>query len=184
MLVRTRLGEDGSKDADVMKALQWAIKTTPANRRIETCLEFLETFAEASDRTALAIAAGEEGLKYSREAFDARVVYSLHHRLGQLEMKRKNWDDAWKHLLSAAFMAPDDLLIMLDLARVYDKQGQVRRAYARYKRVAAAPGAPPEIAAEIKSAMDRLRKQLPKDDPLLKDEPATGRGRGGGGGRS
>ena len=28
--------------------------------------------------------------------------------------------------------------------------------------------------------MDRLRKQLPKDDPLLKDEPAAGRGRGGG----
>ena len=95
------------------------------------------------DRTTLAIAAGEEGLKYSREAFDARVVYALHHRLGQLEMKGQNWDDAWKHLLSAAFMAPDDLLIMLDLARVYDKQGQVRRAYARYKRVAAAPGAPP-----------------------------------------
>ena len=189
LLVRKRLEEDGSKDADVMKALQWAIKTTPANRRIETCLEFVETFAEAPGRTTLAIAAGEEGLKYSREAFDARVVYALHHRLGQLEMTRQNWDDAWKHLLSAAFMAPDDPLIMLDLARVYDKQGQVRRAYARYKRVAATPGAPPEIAAEIKSAMDRLRKQLPKDDPLLKDEtpPATGRGGragGGGGGRS
>jgi hypothetical protein len=28
-----------------------------------------------------------------------------------------------------------------------------------------------------------LRQQLPKDDPLLRDEPATGRGRGGGVGR-
>jgi len=183
LLVRKRLDQAGSKDADVMKALEWAVRTTPANRRIETCLTFLETFAEAPDRTALAIAAGEAGLKYSREAFDARVVYTLHHRLGQLEMQRQNWNDAWKHLLSAAFMAPDDLPITLDLARVYDKQGQIRRAYARYKRVAAAPGAPPEIAAEVKSAMDRLRKQLPKDDPLLKDEPVAGRGGRGGGGR-
>ena len=88
-----------------------------------------------------------------------------------------------KHLLSAAFMAPDDLNVILDLARVYDKQGETRRAYARYKRLSVAPGAPPEIAAEIKSAMDRLRALLPKDDPLLRDEPVTGRGRGAGAGR-
>jgi hypothetical protein len=83
-------------------------------------------------------------------------------------------------------MAPDDLNVILDLARVYDKQGEIRRAYARYKRLSVAPGAPPEIAAEIKAAMERLRKQLPKDDPLLRDEavPVTGRGRGGGGGRN
>jgi len=187
LLVRRRLekDQDGASDADVMKAVDWAVRTTPANRRVETCLSYLETFAELPNRTALAIAAGKEGLKYSREAFDARAVYTVHHRLGQLQMKQQQWSEAWKHLLSAAFMAPDDLNITLDLARVYDKQGQTRRAYARYKRLAAAPGAPPEIATEIKAAMDRLRKQLPKDDPLLRDEPApAGRGGRGGGGES
>jgi hypothetical protein len=183
-LVRKRLEQDGATDADVMKALGWAIRATPADRRIETCLQYVDTFDALPNRTALAIAAGQEGLKYSRDAFDGRVVYTLHHRLGQLEMKRQQWDEAWKHLLSAAFMAPDDPNITLDLARVYDKRGEVRRAYARYKRLASTPGAPPEIAAEIKSAMERLRKQLPKDDPLLRDEQPTGRGRGGGGGSS
>lgn len=183
LLVRKRVEQDGSTDADVMKALAWAIKATPADRRIETCLQYLDKFDQLPSRTSLAIAAGQEGLKYSREAFDGRVVYDLHHRIGQLEMKRQNWDEAWKHLLSAAFMAPDDLEVILDLARVYDKQGEVRRAYARYKRLSVAPGAPPEIAAEIKDAMDRLRKQLPKDDPLLRDETPAGRGRGGGVGR-
>jgi hypothetical protein len=183
LLIRKRVELEGSTDADVMKALGWAIKTTPADRRIETCLAYLNKFDQLPNRTSLAIAAGQEGLKYSREAFDGRVVYDVHHRIGQLEMKRQNWDEAWKHLLSAAFMAPDDLNVILDLARVYDKQGEVRRAYARYKRLSVAPGAPPEIAAEIKDAMDRLRKQLPKDDPLLRDETPPGRGRGGGVGR-
>jgi hypothetical protein len=91
-------------------------------------------------------------------------------------------NDAWKHFLSAAFMAPDDLEIVLDLGRVYDKRGETRRAYARYKRVAAAPGLPPEIDTELKTAMERLRKLLPKDDPLLREEkPPAGKGKGGGG---
>ena len=184
LLIRKRVEQFASTDAEVMKALEWAIKTTPVDRRIETCLKYLDMFDKLPNRTSLAILAGEEGLKHSRVAFDARVIYDLHHRIGQLEMKLSNWDEAWKHLLSAAFMAPDDLNVILDLARVYDKQGEVRRAYARYKRLAAAPGAPPEIAEEIKAAMERLRKQLPKDDPLLRDEPVTGRGRGGGGGRT
>ena len=180
LLVKSRLDAAGAADADVLKAMQWAVNTAGVGRRTETCLEYAMSFGEMPGRTDLAIAAGKEGLKYSREAFDARVVYDLHHLLGQLHMKQSKWTDAWKHLLSAAFMAPDDLEIALDLARVYDKQGQSRRAYARYKRVAAAGGVPPEIGAEVKSAMDRIRVLLPKDDPLLRDEKAAA-GKGGGG---
>jgi len=140
----------------------------------------MRSFSETPGRLDLAIAAGVEGLAYAREAFDARVVYALHNALGELYLKKSEWDDAWKHFLSAAFMAPDDLAIALNLARVYDHQGQVRRAYARYKKVAAAQGLPPEIETEVKAALDRLRKLLPKDDPLLRDElPVGGRGRGG-----
>lgn len=181
-LVRTRLDQADATEADVLSAVGWAVRVAPADRRIDTCLGFLEMFDAMPNRTALAIAAGRQGLTYARDAFDSRVVTTLHQRLGQLEMKRQQWDEAWKHLLSAAFGAPDDPNIMLDLARVYDKRGEVRRAYARYKRLSVTPGAPPEIAAEIASAMERLRKLLPKDDPLLRDDPAAGRGRGGGGG--
>jgi hypothetical protein len=46
--------------------------------------------------------------------------------------------------------------------------------------VAQAQGLPPEIASEVKAAMDRLRPKLPKDDPLLRDEKPAGKGRGGG----
>jgi hypothetical protein len=182
LLVKWRLEKDKASDADVMKAVAWAVNTSLPGRRTETCLNYLTTFAELPDRIDLAIASGVEGLKYSRDSFDARQVYVTHNQLGQLYMKKSAWDYAWKHFLSAAFMAPDDLEIVLNLARVYDKQGQTRRAYARYKRVAAAPGLPPEIETEVKGAMDRLKKLLPKDDPLLREEkPPAGRGRGGGG---
>ena len=180
LLIKRRLEDSDSTDAVVLKALEWALATAPAGRKTETCLEYVTLFGEAPDRTALAIAAGNEGLKYSREAFDARVVYTLHHRLGQMYIKQSKWTDAWKHLLSAAFMAPDDLEIALDLARVYDKQDQTRRAYARYKKVSQAQGLPPEIASEVTAAMDRLRPKMPKDDPLLRDEKPAGKGRGGG----
>lgn len=180
LLVTRRFEKDHASDAEVLNAMRWAIDTTPPPRRIEICQSYSALFAEAPGRVDLAIAAGLEGLKYSREAFDARVVYQLHNQLGELYLKKDALTDAWKHFLSAAFMAPDDPAIALNLARVYDKQGQVRRAYARYKKVAAVPDAPPEVAAEVKSAMDRLRKLLPKDDPLLRDEKT---GRGGGGGR-
>jgi tetratricopeptide (TPR) repeat protein len=179
-LVASRLEHDKAGDAEVLKALRWAVSTSRPGRRTETCLAYLKSFGETPRRLDLAIAAGIEGLTYAREAFDARVVYTLHNALGELYLKKSEWDDAWKHFLSAAFMAPDDLGIALNLARVYDHQGQVRRAYARYKKVAAAQGLPPEIETEVKTAMERLRKLLPKDDPLLRDEaPAAGRGRGG-----
>ena len=182
LLVKWRVEKDQASDAEVMKAMRWAIDTSLPGRRTETCLNYLTEFADKPDRLNLAIAAGQEGLKHARESFEARVVYALHNQLGQLQMKKSAWTEAWKHFLSAAFMAPDDLEIVLNLARVYDKQNEVRRAYARYKRVAAAPGLPPDIDSEVKSAMERLRKQLPKDDPLLRDEkPAAGKGRGGGG---
>jgi hypothetical protein len=181
LLVTWRVEKDHAADAEVMQAVRWAVDTSMPGRRTETCLSYLSTFSAMPDRTDLAIGAGLEGLTHSREAFDARVVYALHNALGELYMKKSAWNDAWKHFLSAAFMAPDDLRITLNLARVYDRRGEVRRAYARYKKVAAASGLPPDIATEVKGAMDRLRKLLPKDDPLLRDEtPASGRGRSGG----
>jgi len=181
LLMDRLLEREEVTEADVRRVLPWAVRTALPGRKTETLASYVEKFVERPGREALAIAVGKEGLTYAREAFDARVVYALHHRLARLYMAQENWSDAWKHLLSAAFMAPEDLEISLDLARVYDKQGQARRAYSRYKQVGAAPGVPPEIAAEITAALDRLRPLLPKDDPLLRDGAGRG-GRGGGGG--
>lgn len=195
LLVKWLLDKDHAPDADVLRAASRAIETSMAGRRTETGLSYLAEFADTPGRTDLAIATGQEGLKYSREAFDARVVYALHNALGELYFRKNDLTEAWKHFLSAAFMAPDDIPIALNLARVYDKQGQARRAYARYKRVAGTAGLPADITGEVKAAMDRLRKQLPADDPLLVEDtpkPAApagaagtaGRGRGRLGGAS
>ena len=181
LLMDRLLEREQVTEADVRRVLPWAVRTALPGRKTETLAAYVEKFVEQPGREALAIAVGKEALTYAREAFDARAVYALHHRLAQIYMAQQAWNDAWKHLLSAAFMAPEDMEIALDLARVYDKQGQARRAYSRYKQVGAAPGVPPEIAAEIKAALDRLRPQLPKDDPLLRGESTRG-GRGGGGG--
>jgi Flp pilus assembly protein TadD len=191
LVVNWLLDKDQAPDADVLKAVVRAMDLSMTGRKTETGLSYFQTFAERPERAALAIATGQEALKHSREAFDARVVYALHNALGELHYTRQDVTNAWKHFLSAAFMAPDDMSIVLNLARVYDKQGEVRRAYARYKRVAGTAGLPAEIGAEVKSAMARLGAQLPKDDPLLIDEApkpagpagaAGGRGRGRSGG--
>jgi hypothetical protein len=87
LLVKWRVEKDQAADADVMQALEWAVKTALPGRRTETCQSYLAMFGEM-DRVDLAISAGKEGLKYSREAFDARVVYGLHHAIGRLSLKK------------------------------------------------------------------------------------------------
>jgi hypothetical protein len=186
LLVKWLVEKDRAPDADVLKAVTRAIEMSMTGRRTETGLTYFQTFAEMPDRQALAVATAQEALRHAREAFDARVVYALHNELGELHFKKDDVTSAWKHFLSAAFMAPEDMAIVLNLARVYDKQGEVRRAFARYKRVAGAAGLPAAIATEVRRAMDRLRTQLPKDDPLLIEEtpaPSRGAGAAGAGGR-
>jgi hypothetical protein len=192
LLVTWLVEKDRAPDADVLEAVTRAVQMSMTGRRTETALSYLGQFAETPERANLAIEVGKMGLEHSREAFDARVVYAMHNALGQLYFKKDDVTSAWRHFLSAAFMAPEDMSIVLNLARVYDKQGQVRRAYARYKRVAGSAGLPPDVSAEVKAAMDRLRPQLPKDDPLLIEDaprppagvPPRPGGRGGGGGES
>jgi hypothetical protein len=162
-LVRWRLEKDRASDAEVLQALTWVIDTSLPGRRAESCYEWAETFSTLPGRTALAIEATQAGLQHAREAFDPRIVPALHRLAGEQYLQQGELTPAWKHLLSAAFMMPEDPRINLDLARVYDRQGRALRAYSRYKRAAAGGSRGAEADTEIMLAMDRLRKQLPND---------------------
>ncbi len=173
LLVAWRLEKDKANDEQLMEALRWVVDTSPPGRRAETCLFYVDVFTTVPDRAELAIAAAKEGLKHSREAVDVTRVYGLHNALGEQYVKKGDLTQAWKHFLASAFMMPDDIMTSLNLARVYDRQGRTRRAYARYKRVAAAEHLGDVIDGEVKAAMERLRSELPKDDLLLSDGKAV-----------
>lgn len=73
----------------------------------------------------LGIAAGEIGVKSARKDRYPEANYKLHGRLGELLLPRDN-REAWRHLLSAAFGLPDDGMINLNLARVYEANGKTK----------------------------------------------------------
>ena len=50
-------------------------------------------------------------------------------------------DEAWRHLLSAAFGLPEDGRINYDLGRFYEGQGRYRRAFSRYVQAVIKPEA-------------------------------------------
>lgn len=172
LLVQWRVDKDHAGDEEVMTAVKWLVDTSLPGRRAESCLFYVEMFRTLPDRAALTMATANEGLAHAREAFDPRAVYALHNALGELFMKEGDLTNAWKHFLSVAFMMPDDIMVNLNLARVYDRQGRARRAYSRYKRVAAAPNLGPLIDEEVSAALERLGHQLSADDVLLMDEKA------------
>jgi len=131
----------GAIDDELMEALQWIADTAPPDRRMESCVAYVRTFASMPGREKLVRRAGDVALKYARNAVTVQDTYRLHNLLGEVLMEQGELTEAWKHFLSAAFVPLDDsvdrqhnLTVNLNLARVYEKQGRQVRAYARYKK--------------------------------------------------
>lgn len=175
-LITLRLDEWGADDDSVIKALQWIADTSAPERRTENCLAYVNRLATMPGRAALAIRAAQLALKYSRQAITVQDVYRLHRILGEQYLEENDLQLAWTHLLSAAFVPIDRdpehaFRVALNLARVYEKQGRLTRAYSRYKAALAVPGAPitKDVKTEITAAMERLKTRIPADDLKLLD---------------
>jgi tetratricopeptide (TPR) repeat protein len=142
-LMKVRL-EDRAPDDGLVEALQWIVDTAPADRRLESCMEYVRAFAAMPGRSALVQRAGAMALKSSRAAVTVQDTYRLHNLIGESLLAAGNLEEAWKHFLSAAFMPLDNqsdllhnLAVNLNLARVYDRQDRYARAYSRYKKALA-----------------------------------------------
>jgi len=156
----TLMLDEGAETDELASAVQWVNDTMVADLRATRLFDLMEELVNEGE-VDLGIAAGEIGVKSARKDRYPEANYKLHGRLGELLLPRDN-REAWRHLLSAAFGLPDDGMINLNLARVYEADGKSKRAFSRYIQ-ALVKEESSELAME---ALVRMDKELPPEDRM------------------
>lgn len=148
-------------EAEIEDALRWADRTTPEDLRATKALDRMKILAE-DGWPDYELKMGEIGIDSGRNDRYPDSVHKIHARLGEIYLDRDNIDQAWRHLLSAAFGLPEDGMINLALGRCYEAQGRHRRAFSRYIQAAISADSGP-------AAIDGLRRVqplLPEEEPF------------------
>jgi tetratricopeptide (TPR) repeat protein len=152
--------DEGAEPDEANVAIQWVNDTMPADLRATRLFDLMEELVNEGE-TDLGIAAGELGVKSARKDRYPESNYKLHGRLGELLLPSDK-REAWRHLLSAAFGLPQDGMINLNLARVYEANGKKNRAFSRYIQ-ALVKEESSELAME---ALMRLDNELPPEQRM------------------
>ncbi|MEM8669033.1 MAG: hypothetical protein AAGG48_16040 [Planctomycetota bacterium] len=152
--------DEGADQDEASVAIQWINDTMPGDLRATRLFDLMEELVNEGE-TLLGIAAGELGVKSARQDRYPEANYKLHGRLGELLLPTDK-REAWRHLLSAAFGLPEDGMINLNLARVYEANGKQNRAFSRYIQ-ALVKEESSELAME---ALMRLDKDLPPEERM------------------
>jgi len=169
-LVELRLYE-GADAETTRRALGWADRTTPADLRSTAALEMMDLASSIGDTRAL-VAAGELGVTGGRDDRYPDAVHKVHAKMGTALLDMGEGDEAWRHLLSAAFGMPDDGAVNLGLGRYYESQaqdlvakgdashaaGRFRRAFSRFLQAAIRPGTGPAGVEAIERVQAALAK--------------------------
>ena len=156
----TLLLDEGAETEEFAEGVQWVNDTMPADLRATRMFDLMEELVNEGERE-FGIVAGELGVKSARKDRYPEANYKLHGRLGEL-MLTSDRREAWRHLLSAAFGLPEDGMINLNLARVYEADGKKKRAFSRYIQ-ALVKQESSELAME---ALKRLDKDLPPEERM------------------
>jgi tetratricopeptide (TPR) repeat protein len=135
-LLAQRLAQlEPSRDA-IRQALMWRARSARPERRAMTLVQIADDFIalgdERDDAYELALLALEGGEPYAADDLNATAVYHIHARRGLIALLRDDHTQARRHLLSAAFGIPKDPYVNLWLGRLYEKTGQLPRAWSRY----------------------------------------------------
>ncbi len=168
-LMAARLEQPDASDDELIAAMQWVADTSPPERRMENCVEYVKRIRLMPGREQAVVLGGKLALQYSREAITVQDTYRLHNIIGEAYMAQDQVTEAWKHFLSAAFMPLDDrtdlphnIAVNVNLARAYDRMGRNTRAYSRYLRAQ-------EMLIPIKDQVEGI------DDATVNDMPAAQR---------
>ncbi len=156
----TLMLDEGAEPDELATAIQWINDTMKADLRATRLFDLMEELVNEGE-VDLGIAAGEIGVKSARKDRYPEANYKLHGRLGELLLPQDN-REAWRHLLSAAFGLPEDGMINLNLARVYEADGKTKRAFSRYIQ-ALVKEESSELAME---SLVRMDKELPTEDRM------------------
>lgn len=169
LLVDRRIVEQGDT-TQIIKAARLFRDSVSEDVGGATCLALMQQVAQFwPERTDIVIAVGELGLDVASKDSDPLSIYRIHEALGQQRLAEDDIKGAWKNLMSAAFGMPTNARVNLNLGRVYERQGRLRRAYSRYKRALAAVEATgkqnsealvPGELLDLKNSEARLREEL------------------------
>ncbi|MFN0058581.1 MAG: hypothetical protein ACKVX7_09020 [Planctomycetota bacterium] len=142
--------------AELERALIAVDQTRRADLRATEALQTVKTLV-ALGRQDAAVHAGRLGIKNGRKDRHPESVHRLHALIGEILLDAGRKDDAWEHLLSAAFGLPEDGRVNLQLGRYYESEGRYPRALSRYLQAVVTP----EAGADAVAALERLQRALP-----------------------
>ena len=141
--------EDGASREESEDAVQWIFDTMKGDLRTTRMLDLMKEMADAGEDD-VGLAGGRLGVEAGRDDRYPNAVHEVHGRMGRTLLDRSERsvnaadgasDEAWRHLLSAAFGLPEDGRINYDLGRFYEGQGRYRRAFSRYVQAVIKPEA-------------------------------------------
>jgi tetratricopeptide (TPR) repeat protein len=163
LLLDMRLAARAS-DEQTRRALELVHASRPADLKTTGALELVRELRQSA-HDALALAAGELGIASAREDRYPDAVHRVHAALGAIRLQDGDRRAAWKHLLSAAFGLPEDGPLNLDLARCYEQEGRLTRAYSRYLQALLSP----ESGLEAIDGLERVQPKLPDAESFSVD---------------
>ena len=164
LLLARRLADKATKPEVLQRAIRKAVETRPEDLRATTALRLMDELAQA-DRGEAVVWAGEEGIRFGRKDRDSNAVHKIHARLGARLLESGQRREAWRHLLSAAFGMKDDGPVNLNLAKFYEKDGKLARAFARYVYALIKP----ETGPEAIKGLERVQKAMSPGESLSID---------------
>lgn len=146
---------------ETSRAIGWIAKTTVEDL---VTTRMLDLMVELSDEGRMdeVLSAGELAVESGRKDRYPNAVHRVHGRMGRERLARDEGDQAWRHLLSASFGLPEDGPINLDLGRLYESQGRLRRAFSRYLQAVLSPESGPDAL----ESMTRVQLLLDTDEPF------------------
>ncbi len=160
LLIDLRLDEAAPAE-QVRKALAWADRAMAEDLRATAALDRMKQLGE-DGWPEYVIVAGELGLDAARKDRYPDSAHKIHSKLGEVHLEDGRDQQAWKHLLSAAFGLPEDGMINLNLGRYYERQGRWRRAFSRYVQAAIVAESGPQAI----EGLQRVQPQLDDGEPF------------------
>ena len=150
--------EDAAPSDEIDAAVAWVFETEVGDLRTTRMLDLMKEMSDAGE-VGVVVAAGRLGVDAGRGDRYPNAVHEVHGLLGRTLLDEGEGDEAWRHLLSAAFGLPEDGGVNLDLGRFYEQQGRYRRAFSRYVQAVIRP----ESGAGGLEGLQRVQALL-KDD--------------------
>ncbi|MBC8405852.1 MAG: hypothetical protein H8E15_11535 [Planctomycetes bacterium] len=147
--------DDAGNEEQIRKALAFVDHFEQDDLRATGALDLMKILAGDGWKD-YQIWAGELGLISGRNDRYPDAVHKIHSKLGEIHLAKNHSEQAWRHLLSAAFGMPDDGMINLNLGNYYEQQGRYRRAFSRFVQASIVPESGPQAVEGLMRVQPKL----------------------------